>query len=308
MRQKFDASKIRSARMPKACFKMVKYHSKEYPNDIPLGICELATHVDIDKIAVYGENYSLHTEYSYGKRNFSSVALKGLDEIINSNRDGVPQLWKNKKWAEQFAEFVIRMSSTNCAPSVIEIHPPFSDYVKDIMSFVAVYSEFEKIIADEFSQTDIFIENRCGSVYKGGRFVISKFDDIYKLSEAIDEQNLRLSIALDIPQLFTAHNFINDNAENCVKLLSRIMPIRHNISCVHLWGKRRAQSGRTVAHCGDLKSYFDNDIIIIKKFLDEFVRLFSDGIIRKLVLEVNSSNKDLMSIIYDLEKAGVNFV
>lgn len=76
MRQKFDASKIRSARMPKACFKMVKYHSKEYPNDISLGICELATHFDIDKIVVYGERYSLHTEYSYGKRNFSSVALK----------------------------------------------------------------------------------------------------------------------------------------------------------------------------------------------------------------------------------------
>ena len=94
-------------------FQMVRDHDKEYPNDVPLDICELVAHIDIDKIATDVGNYSLHTEYSYGKRNFSSTALEGLKEISDANRNGIPQLWKNKRWAEQFAEFIKRLSGTN---------------------------------------------------------------------------------------------------------------------------------------------------------------------------------------------------
>lgn len=123
-------------------FQMVRYHDKEYPSDVPLDICELAAHFDIDKIATNVGNYSLHTEYSYGKRNFSSTALEGLKEISDANRNGIPQLWKNKRWAEQFAEFIKRLSGTNNPPRIIEVHPPFNDYVDSVEHFIDIFIVF----------------------------------------------------------------------------------------------------------------------------------------------------------------------
>lgn len=289
-------------------FQMVRYHDKEYPSDVPLEICELAAHFDIDKIATNVGNYSLHTEYSYGKRNFSSTALEGLKEISDANRNGIPQLWKNKRWAEQFAEFIKRLSGTNNSPQTIEVHPPFNDYVDSVDHFIDIYRVFEMSMLDIFPHADLLIENRCGSVYHGGKFLISKLDDLYRLSEAIDECALKLKIALDIPQLFTAHKYSAKNAEKCVELIPQLASIRHNIWGVHLWGKRRAPGGRVVSHCGDLQSYFDDNEEVINAFLKDFLELFADGQKRKLVLEVNSSNEDLLSIVNDLSGAGVEFV
>ena len=72
-------------------------------------------------------------------------------------------------------------------------------------------------------------------------------------------------------------------------------------------GKRTSSRGRKVAHCGDLYSYFENDTSIVKRFLENFVGLFSDSTTRKMVLEVNSGNEDLLSITTDLIVAGVKF-
>ena len=112
----------------------------------------------------------------------------------------------------------------------------------------------------------------------------------------------------DIPQLFTAHNYSAKNAEKCVELLPKLASIRHNILGVHLWGKRKALGGRVVSHCGDLQSYVDDNEEVINAFLKDFLELFADGQKRKLVLEVNSSNEDLLSIVNDLSGAGVEFV
>ena len=57
-----------------------------------------------------------------------------------------------------------------------------------------------------------------------------------------------------------------------------------------------------------LQSYFDDDEEVINAFLKDFLELFADGQKRKLVLEVNSSNEDLLSIVNDLSSAGVEFV
>lgn len=57
-----------------------------------------------------------------------------------------------------------------------------------------------------------------------------------------------------------------------------------------------------------LQSYFDDDEEVINAFLKDFLELFADGQKRKLVLEVNSSNEDLLSIVNDLSDAGVEFV
>ena len=45
-----------------------------------------------------------------------------------------------------------------------------------------------------------------------------------------------------------------------------------------------------------------------KLFLIAFNDCFNDGMIRKMVLEVNSGNEDLISIISDLWSVGIAFV
>ena len=45
-----------------------------------------------------------------------------------------------------------------------------------------------------------------------------------------------------------------------------------------------------------------------EKFLQQFGKTFDDGITRKMVLEVNSGNKDLLSIVSDLRRNNVSFL
>lgn len=284
-------------------FEMVKYHSQEYPADIPLRIEECAAHMDISQIKS-SLFRSMHTEYSYGKRKFDSKVVAAYPALLAAHRDFVPQLWHSAEWSQQFANFLITLTAGE-VPAVIEIHPPFSDY-SDITRFVENYKVFEEIIVDCFPQTEILIENRCGSVYKGGRFVISKLPDVENLCEQIAKHDLQLKVAYDVPQIYTAHN-AKKRAEY-IDLLRRTRNIRAYIGGVHLWGKRKSESGRLVSHCGDLNSYFSEDAETKALFLEEFTNCFDDGICRKMVLEVNSGNEDLQSIIADLVAAGERFV
>jgi hypothetical protein len=117
-----------------AVFEMVKYHKQKYPADIPLKIEEVAAHFDVSKISgTLG--YSLHTEYSYGKRRFDSQAIATYPSIIAAQKDGVPQLWKSEQWAKEFAQFIIGLVKEGPHPRVIEVHPPFKDYT-DMNRFV----------------------------------------------------------------------------------------------------------------------------------------------------------------------------
>ncbi len=293
--------------MSNAKFQMVKYHNQEYPNNIPLNIQEVACHFDIETLDV-SMDYSLHTEYSYGIRKFSSFILCGLDEIKNSHKFNVPQLWKSKKWAEEFAIFITRLVNHNTPPKTIEIHPPFNDYTDDLLQFIERYKIFECIIKHKYPGTEILIENRCGSVYRGGKFILSKIDSLIMLSNLIDENNLKLKYAFDIPQLFTAHNCSLQKPELYFALLEKANHFCHNIGGVHLWGKKHSNTGRKVSHCGDLHSYFEENNEIINRFLQNFNSLFSDDVVRKLVLEVNSGNDHLRSIISDLQNAEVEFI
>jgi len=290
-----------------AIFEMVKYHNKEYPTNIPLKCEEISSHLDINKIEVALSNYSLHTEYSYGKRNLSSIHYSSDSQLSLAHKDGVPQLWKNEQWATEFATFLANLVDGFNAPSVIEIHPPFTDYTDSLDVFIERYKVFETKIREYFPNTQILIENRCGSVYVGGKFLISRVTDILALSKAIDKENLNLKFALDIPQLYTAHNCNNEKEYLYYDIMKKLNPALHNIGGVHLWGKKRSSCGRKVAHCGDLRSYFEDNIEIVERFLEEFNYLFDDGILRKLVLEVNSGNDDLDSIINDLISVGITF-
>ena len=284
-------------------FEMVKYHGQKYPLDVPLRIEEIAAHFDITRVEGKLSN-SLHTEYSYGKRKLNSALLGRFPELCAANKDGVPQLWKSESWADQFADFIFALVRDASAPSVIEIHPPFNDYT-DLTGFIKTYSCFEAKVKEKYPEVEIFIENRCGSVYRGGKFIISKVQDIEALCEAIDKSNLQLKIAYDVPQIYTAHNAKTE--EDYVKLLEDTKPLRQYIGGVHLWGKKLSDSGRKVAHCGDFNTYFGNSEVK-GHFLRTFKNCFDDGIARKMVLEVNSGNSDMVSIIEDLKRVGINFV
>lgn len=284
-------------------FEMVKYHNQIYPAGIPLRIEEIAAHFDATQInASLGR--SLHTEYSYGKRNYNSVLIKDFPVLAAANKDGVPQLWKNSEWADTFASFIFKLNGTETAPRVIEIHPPFSDYT-DMAGFVENYSIFEERIHSQFPDTEILIENRCGSVYHGGKFILSKMKDVAALCESIESKSQRLRIAFDVPQIYTAHNASTE--DKYLTLLQEAKTYRSFIGGVHLWGKSYSLTGRKVSHCGDLNSYFVNQNVK-ECFLEAFADCFNDNMARKMVLEVNSGNDDLSSIISDLLSVGIKFV
>lgn len=285
-----------------AIFEMVKYHTQSYPTDIPLRIEECAAHLDITSVDA-DLRYSLHTEYSYGKRKLDSALLTNFPALVGAHKDGVPQLWKDEQWAAEFAQFVFVLA-VGATPAVIEVHPPFGDYT-DFDSFIRSYSVFERLITERFPEVDLLIENRCGSVYKGGRFLVSKSQEVETLCNLIVQHGLRLKIAYDVPQIYTAHNAKKQS--QFIDLLHQAEAFREQIGGVHLWGKRKSETGRKVAHCGDLTSYFEGDMETKALFLQQFNKCFDDGICRKMVLEVNSGNEDMLSIITDLRENGVVF-
>lgn len=281
---------------------MVKYSRRHYPAGIPLNMEEVAGHMDIESVNP-AMDYSLHTEYSYGMRRLDSDVLKDFLELVNANKRRIPMLWYNEEWAKEFAGFVKKITEGAGKPSVIEIHPGFNNYCS-----IERFAELFPIFADEFPESEIFIENRCGSLYYGGKFFLSKVEDFLNLADVIEKKQLRLKFAFDAPQLYTMHFVDNDKSEMYCSLLNEVKPIRELIGGVHLWGKRANEKGRRVAHCGDLNSYFDGEQRIKNEFLKAFVELFDDGIARPMVLEVNSSDADLQSICEDLISVGTKFV
>lgn len=286
-----------------ATFEMVKYHNQTYPADISLRIAECAANFDITSVNTDLQS-SLHTEYSYGKRKLNSVIISQFPEIVAAQKDGIPQLWKSEQWAQEFAHFLFALAGEKI-PAVIEVHPPFVDYC-DFEGFLKIYQVFEELILETYPDIDLLIENRCGSVYHGGKFLISKNQDVEKLCNIIVQNHLRLKVAYDIPQIYTAHNA--KKTTQYIDLLQQATVFRDQIGGVHLWGKKKSSTGRKVSHCGDLTSYFEETPEAKEMFLHHFNAVFDDGIPRKMVLEVNSGNEDLLSIVTDLRTAGVEFV
>ena len=77
----------------KSKFKLIEYNNIPYPEGYICKIKEVAGHLDKEEIEDK-EVYSLHTEYSYGKRKFNSQILEKYLTLKESKKDGVPQLWK----------------------------------------------------------------------------------------------------------------------------------------------------------------------------------------------------------------------
>ncbi len=280
-------------------FKFVQYGGCTYPDGIEPDVVEVAGHLDKDRIEDWPD-YSLHTEYSYGKRVFASPLIRRFPELYEASKDGVPQLWKSSEWALRFADFVLKLTEDHNAPRVVEIHPPFSDYC-DIEVFIKRYALFENRIHTAYPDTDIVIENRAGTIYHGGRFIIGKAKEIADLCEMIIETKTNLGVVLDFPQLLTAEH-IKPEAFDVDKYnlaIDIIYPYQDVIKGIHIWGKKKSTSGRWVAHSGTLDTLFE-DSANKEAFISGIRKICSDGKSRFLVPEVNSGEADLKAVVMDL--------
>lgn len=286
----------------------ITYHSKKYPKNVISNIDEIAGNFDKDIINPKRE-YSLHTEYSHMKRKLDNRLINKYPELKKSERENIPQLWKSKEWAREFANFIIELVGNNIPPKIIEIHPPFNDYCKNFSLFFDIYEEFEKIISAELPNTNIFIENRCGAFYKGGKFIISNGKSIIQFLQELEVRKLRLKLVLDYPQVFSAESIKMDDIKlkKIIEFNNNIKPYISHIGGFHLWGKRKSQTGRWTSHTGDLNTFFSNNNLLKDEFISSVVNTFDDNDIRFFVPEVNSSEEDLQSIIFDLLKYDVKF-
>lgn len=261
-------------------FIFVMYNGIPYPPRYKSDISEIAGHFDkreIDSAA----SYSLHTEYSYGKRKFDTEIISRFPALIEANKDNVPQLWKNLEWAESFAEFIIKLTEEQTAPRIIEIHPPFNDYCT-IDELIERYNVFEKKIHQSYPNAIIVLENRSGAVYRGGKFLVGKAKEIANLCEVIKRKNVNLGIVLDFPQLLTAEGIDPSkfNLQKYQAAIDAILPYRELIKGIHIWGKKKSESGRWVAHSGNLDTYFSNNTEIKKEFIKGIQQICDDGIKR----------------------------
>lgn len=290
-----------------AIFIPINYRNKKYPADITCQIQEIAGNFDKTFINPKGK-YSLHTEYSYGKRKLNSHVLAKYPSLLKHHNNYVPQLWYDKEWAKEFALFIIELVGDNPPPTVIEIHPPFKDYCPSLSDFLERYKIFEEIILSHYPETKICIENRAGTIYRGESFLISKISSIYDFLSLLKKENLRLKLVLDYPQIFTAEHYDLDNfpLETFLSSHKFLDGLQDQIQGVHIWGKTKNNKGRWVAHYGDLNSLFP-DKINKKAFLHLLNEFYDDGKARYFVPEVNSSEEHLQSIINDCLSSEIQF-
>ena len=277
----------------------IQYGKRIYPYVIRPRLKEVAGHFDIH--GLYPDmNYSLHTEYSYGPRKYSSFFVNDLKNIVEANKNGIPMLWFNEAWANEFAYFISNIASEK-PPDIIEIHPPFNDYCGSISKFAQIYQVFEDKILARYPNVNILIENRFGSLYKGGRFLISKCEDLIELTNQIKKNSQQLGITLDIPQLITAYGGISEFSVTDLGLLfDELIPIKEFVKGIHIWGKKRNEKRSWIYHVGDLTTYCDGNVEMKSCLLQNLFNLFDDNIPRYFVPEVNSNDEDLHSIIQDL--------
>jgi hypothetical protein len=183
-----------------------------------------------------------------------------------------------------------------------------------------------------YKNTKVLIENRYGSQYVGGDFLISNLDDLLRLTELIEKLGLKLRIALDLPQLFTAHKLEPGSitVKDLRVLFKKIKDIRDFIDAIHLWGKCYGKNRRLSSHMGNLDSYFlgldcgdtknakesvplftervEKILHVKTEFLILLRETFADKKERYFLPEVNSRDDDLKLIVNDLIEAGFEFI
>jgi hypothetical protein len=135
----------------------------------------------------------------------------------------------------------------------------------------------------------------------------------------LSNSNSGLKIVIDYPQLFSAvyistnikkkkelqHKRIMIDEEILEKIISfnnEIREYKEIIGGFHMWGKSKDENGNWTSHSGNFNDFFSKKDELKQKFLESVSSTFNDGIERYFVPEVNSGDKDLFSIIDDMEK------
>jgi hypothetical protein len=239
----------------------------------------------------------------------NSEIIVDLNSIIEAQKKNIPQLWKSKKWALQFFIFIKRLIGTNPPPDIIEIHPPFNDYCFTFEQFIDIYEVFHDKVSKEYPDTIIFLENRSGTRYTGGKFLLSTCNDVLDLCDIIKQKNVNLKIVLDYPQLFSAEKISMDDIklDKIIEFNSDLKQFKNIIGGFHMWGKRKSVKRRWVAHIGDFNTFFSNNLALKHTFLKSIHDTFNDDLSRYFIPEVNSREEDVHSIVLDLEKEGFFF-
>ena len=286
----------------------VGYHKRRYPPEIKCEIEEVAGNFGKTTITDC-ERYSLHTEYSFTKRVLEESFSKRYPILASSTYNGIPLLWTSTEWADRFADFVINITAGKKSPEVIEVHPPFRDTCTSVQQFLDRFASFERKIRTVYPKVTICIENRAGSQYRKASFLISTIEDVSELITACRDIGSSLKVALDYPQLFTAYHKEPFEMDMGIFLERHHLldDCRESISSVHMWGKKRNDAGRLVAHSGDLNSLFDGDLLKKSQLLSLISSFYNDGVCRYFVPEVNSCDEDLHSILRDCMNVGIRF-
>lgn len=276
----------------------LRYRSQIFPDGHIPAISEVPAHLDVTGLKTSGP-CSYHTEYASKTRQFNSPLLDGLENLASSHCKGVPELWTSTDWALEMAEFVFRLAVGKEPPAIIEIHPPFVSTVPTIEAFLAAYEVFENAVLARFPACCFVVENRSGTKHPHD-FLITSADSILALGRSLACRDLKLGIALDLPQMFTQHfGSKHPVGHEGVELVESLRPIREQIHTLHIWG--RGDSGG--AHSGGLEGLFDARSAGKEAVLAVLADMFGDGCERHLVVEV-TRDSDLRSIVEDLSAAG----
>ena len=300
----------------------VIYRNMKYPAHIKASIHEVSGNFCMKKELHVNFPYSLHTESSFEQRTFGSKFVNGLEHIKKAQINGIPQLWRNKEWADEFFTFVERLINSNKPPDVLEIHPPYMDYCDSFNHFLKTFKVFYDKFELKYPKTKIFIENRYGTRYKDknkkpGKFILSTCSDILEFCKILGKKNINLKIALDYPQIFSAE--INDDglkwndiALEKKKILSfnkDLEKYREQIGGIHMWGKLRSKDGkRWKAHAGNFDTFFCKNKELKNEFLKSVFSTFNDGKDRYFVPEIISGTNDLHSIVKDMKNEYFIFI
>lgn len=283
----------------------IKYHGIKYPNDFLVNLYEVAAHFDKNKLPDWIKNYgfSLHTEYSAGKRKFDNNLLQDLKTLVPDNipKSGkVANLWESEQWAKEFAIFIIRLLNGKI-PKIIEIHPP-NNRPFDMDKFLKYYKIFYTVLQQNKINSEISIENR-----NFPKFMLSGIKDFELLSKKIDNENIPLKMILDIPQLLNFEKAYDDE-KKLIEVLKDIKKFKHNISSIHLWGMS------PISHNGDMLDYFKQNKKLKDTFFIKLFEIFEDSTQDLYFIpEINggsngkSNQECLNNIINDLEEVGFEF-
>jgi hypothetical protein len=289
----------------------------KYPSHIEANIHELSGNFYKEKL-IANSPYSLHTEPSHGKRVFCSKIVKKLKHIKNAQRGDIPQLWRNKEWADEFFIFIEGLIPSNKPPEVLEIHPPYNDYCSSFDEFIKIFIVFYQKFKSKYPATTIVIENRFGTRYMGGKFLLSKCSDVLEFCEILSKSDINLKIVLDYPQIFSAEtkndkkseNWMGSNppqlVETIVSFNQKLKKYKKLIGGFHMYGKLKT-GNRWTTHAGNLNDFFYYNDELKHMFLSSIFSTFNDGMARYFVPEVHSGEDDLHSIVTDMVDVGFSF-